>query len=150
MATDLDATALASGGNGAHGAGGVEQRGFGDVVGVGEGGFLAGDGAHAHALVDAEAAGLDDALFEAPAFAARVLEVQVGVVDAVLRDDAQGVQQGRFVQTIRREQQVTGGLQAGKGGFDGDHGRILARQWAHRLSRALTRRCSSGLKLALT
>ena len=60
------------------------------------------------------------------------------VVDAVLRDDAQGVQQGRFVQTIRREQQVTGGLQAGKGGFDGDHGRILARQGTHRLSKALT------------
>ena len=73
-----------------HGAGRVEQRGLGNVVGIGEGGLLAADRPHAHALVDAEAAGLDDALFQAPAFAARVLEVQVGVVDLVGGDFAPG------------------------------------------------------------
>jgi hypothetical protein len=45
----------------------VEQRRLGDVVGVGERGLLAGDGAHADTLVDAEAAALDDAFLEAPA-----------------------------------------------------------------------------------
>jgi hypothetical protein len=55
----------------------------GDVVRVGKRGFLAADGPHAHALVDAEGAGLDDALFQAPALGAGVLEVQVGFVDLV-------------------------------------------------------------------
>ena len=40
------------------------------------------DRAHADALVDVEAAGLDDAFLQAPALAARVLEIEVGVVDA--------------------------------------------------------------------
>jgi hypothetical protein len=45
-------------------------RRFGDFVRVGESGLVAGHGAHADALVDREAAGLDDAFFQAPAFAA--------------------------------------------------------------------------------
>jgi hypothetical protein len=65
------------------------SAGFGDVVAVGEGRLLAGHCAHAHALVDAEAAALDDAFFQAPALVAGDLEVQVGVVDAVLADHAQ-------------------------------------------------------------
>ena len=73
----------------AHRARGIEQRGFGDVVGIGERRLLASHGAHAHALVDAEAAALDDAFFQAPALVARGLEVQVGVVDAVLADGRQ-------------------------------------------------------------
>ena len=73
-------------GDGAHGARRIEQRGLGDIVGVGKGGFLAADRAHAHALVDAERAGLDDAFLQAPAFAAGVLEIQVGVVDLVRPD----------------------------------------------------------------
>ena len=85
-AAHLDAAALAGGGDRAHRLGGVDQGRFGDVVGVRERGLLARDRAHADALVDAEAAALDDAFLEAPAFAARVLEVQIGVVDAVRRD----------------------------------------------------------------
>jgi hypothetical protein len=76
----LHAAGAARGGDRAHGARRVEQRGLGDVVGIGEGRLLAADRAHADALVDAEAAGLDDAFLEAPALAAGVLEVQVGVV----------------------------------------------------------------------
>ncbi len=153
--THLDLAALASGGDGAHGAGGIEQGRFRDVVGVGEGGFLAGDGAHAHALVDAEAAGLDDALLQAPAFAARVLEVEVSIVDPVVGDDPQGFEQGGLVQLVRRKQQLTGSLEAGDGGVNGDHGRIVGmvaisrRHHGHRLRfgrprPARTRLCAAG------
>jgi hypothetical protein len=82
----LHAPVLPGRGDRAHGARRVDQRGLGEVVGIGEGGLLAGHRAHAHALVDAEAAALDDAFFQAPALVARGLEVQVGVVDAVLAD----------------------------------------------------------------
>jgi hypothetical protein len=54
-----------------------------DVVGIGEGGFLAADGAHADALLDVEAARFDDALLQAPGLGTRVLEIQVGVIDVV-------------------------------------------------------------------
>jgi hypothetical protein len=74
------------------GAGGVcsgPERVEADVVGIGERGLLARDRAHADALVDVEAARLDLAFFEAPAFRARVLEVQVGVVDVVRQQAAE-------------------------------------------------------------
>jgi len=121
----LDLAALAGCGDGAHGPGGVEQGCFGDIVGVGESGLFAGDGAHAHTLVDAEAAGLDNALFQAPAFAAGVLKVEVGIVHAVGGDDLQGLEQGGLVQLVGSEQQLTGSLEAGDGGVNGDHGRIV-------------------------
>jgi hypothetical protein len=105
----------------------VEQRSLGNVVGVGKRGFLAADGAHAHALVDAEGAGLDDALFQAPAFVAGVLEVQVGVVHLVGRDFRQRTAQVGLVEAKGREQQALGNSQAFKGGFAGDHGPILGR-----------------------
>src|SRR5205085_6229405 len=65
------------------------------------------DGAHAHALLDVEAARLDDAFLEAPALVARVLEIQVGVVDLaggegaehppeLVRLEVEGGQQGFF------------------------------------------------------
>ena len=83
----LHAGAFAAGGNAAHRARRIQQRGFGNVVGIGKGSFLAAHGTHAHALVDAEGTGLHDAFFEAPAFAAGVLEIQVGVVRAMLPDE---------------------------------------------------------------
>jgi hypothetical protein len=106
--------------DGAHGARRVQQRGLGDVVGIGESGLLAAHRAHADALVDAEAAGLDDALFQAPAFAARVLEVEVGVVDLCARISA-SARAGGFVEAEGLEQQRAGRGQALDGGFAGDH-----------------------------
>src|SRR5690606_34121242 len=64
----------------------LEQGLQADRIRVGEGGLVAGDGAHADTLVDRVAAGLHDAFLEAPALAARILEVEVGVIDAVLED----------------------------------------------------------------
>ena len=92
---------------------------------VGEGGLLAGHGAHAHALVDAEAAALDDAFLQAPALAARVLEVEVGVVDAVRGDGLQRGAQRALRSGRRAEQQRFGQGQAFEGGFAGDHSRSL-------------------------
>jgi len=53
--------------DGANGLRRIAQGGPAQVVGIGESRFFPTDGAHAHALVDAEAAGFDDALFQAPA-----------------------------------------------------------------------------------
>ncbi len=52
-----------------------------DLVGIGETGFLAAHRAHADALLDRMVAFLDDAVFEHPRLAARVLEIQIGRVD---------------------------------------------------------------------
>ena len=57
------AAVLGGASNGAHGAGSVQQRGLRNIVGIGKSGFLTADGAHAHALVDAERAGFDNAFF---------------------------------------------------------------------------------------
>ena len=104
LRADLDAPALPRRRDRSHRARRVEQRRLGDVVGVGERGLLAGDRAHADALVDAEAAALDDAFLEAPAFAPRVLEVEIGVVDAVRRDRRQRARQLAFIEAERLEQ----------------------------------------------
>ena len=77
----LDSSGLSGRRDRARRLGRVLQRVEADLVGVGEGGLLARDRAHADALLDVEAAGLDDALLQAPALVARVLEVEVGVVD---------------------------------------------------------------------
>ena len=118
----LDAALLAGGADGAHGTHGVHQRGERDVVRVGKRGFLARNGAHAHALVDAEAAGLDDAFLQAPAFAAGGLEIQVGVIDLARVHGGQ-----RLVQMVARqaegfEQQRFGNGQALARAFDRGRG----------------------------
>ena len=121
----LDALVLARRGDGAHRARRVQQRGFGQLVGVGEGGLLAGHRAHAHALVDAEAAALDDAFLQAPAFVAGALEVQVGIVDAVFADRRQRALQRGLVQPEGFEQQALGDGQAFDRGFAAEHGSVL-------------------------
>src|SRR5262249_43444535 len=97
---------LTCGGNRAHGARGVLQRVEADLVGGGEGGLLARYGAHADALLDVEAARLDDALFQAPALEARVLEVEVGEIDAVRAEDAEHALEFAFLEIERFEQRL--------------------------------------------
>jgi hypothetical protein len=92
-----------------------------DFVGVGEGGLVAGHGAHADALVDRETAGLDDALFQAPAFALGELEIQVGVVDLVREHRAQRREQLAFVQAERRQQHVARDREGGQIRFEWLH-----------------------------
>src|SRR5690606_24333476 len=82
------------------------QRGRVDLVGVGEGGLVARDRADADALLDRKAARLDDALVEAPALAAGVLEVEVRVIDAVLQDRAERPPEMRFVEPVRLQQRA--------------------------------------------
>ncbi|ABA47973.1 hypothetical protein BURPS1710b_3335 [Burkholderia pseudomallei 1710b] len=100
------------------------------VVRVRERGALAGDRAHADALVDAEAARLDDAFLEAPRFAAGGLEVQIRVVDAMREDIGERAREKGFVEAVRREQdvlrerEVAGALKEvplGDAGFDDVH-----------------------------
>src|SRR6267378_1620153 len=76
----LDPADLARSGNRARRLCGILQRVEADLVGIGEGRLLAGNGPHAHTLLDVEAARLDDAFLQAPALEARVLEIQIGVI----------------------------------------------------------------------
>ena len=97
LGTDFAAGAGAGQSDGAHGARCVQQRGFGNVIRIRECGFFAADSAHAHTLVDAEAAGFDNAFFQTPTFGAGVLEIQVGFVDAVGFDFGQHPPEVGFV-----------------------------------------------------
>ncbi|KAG1439787.1 hypothetical protein G6F57_019262 [Rhizopus arrhizus] len=90
-------------------------------IGIGESGLLAADGAHAHALADREASSLDDALFQAPPLAARVLEVQVGVIDLVGEDFTQRARHVRFSQAPGVQQQRFGGGKGCNSGINDFH-----------------------------
>jgi hypothetical protein len=63
-------------------------------------------------LIDAERAGLHDALFQAPTLTARVLKIQIGVVSAMGADLGQGPAQLRPTQTEGLKQQLLGHTQA--------------------------------------
>ena len=73
-----------------------------DVVGIGETGLLAGDRAHADALLDRMRAVLDDAVLHRPAFAADVLEIQVAEIDARTEQCAEGAPSSRRWHRARR------------------------------------------------
>ncbi|MCY1416290.1 hypothetical protein D9M71_317940 [compost metagenome] len=73
----LPGTGNRTGGTGCRG-----QRFKVDRVAVGEAGFFAGLGTHAHALVEVEAALFDDTVLQRPGFRDLALEIQVGGVDA--------------------------------------------------------------------
>src|SRR5690606_37370787 len=94
---------------------GLEQGVEADGIRIRERGLVADDGAHPDALVDRIAARLDDAFLEAPAFAAGVLEVQVGVVDTVVENLGERTLQVRFVEPGRLEQDGSGLGQSGQG-----------------------------------
>ncbi|EXI70363.1 MAG: hypothetical protein AW07_04130 [Candidatus Accumulibacter sp. SK-11] len=99
-----DAPLLPGGGNRPHGAGGIAERLAADIVGVREGGLLAGEGAHADAFIDAEAARLDDPLLQAPGLGTAVLEVEVGIIDPMRHDLAEHRRQVGDVEAIGGEQ----------------------------------------------
>jgi hypothetical protein len=105
LRADFDATALPRRRNGANGVGRVHQCRLGNVIGIGKRGFLSRYGAHANALVDTETAAFDDALFQAPTFAAGVLKVEVSVVYAVGSDGLQRFGERGIRQTKRLHQQ---------------------------------------------
>ena len=66
------------------------------------------DRAHADAAIDRERAGLDDALLEAPALEARLLEVEVGEIDVVLVDRREHAIELRPVEVAGGEEQALG------------------------------------------
>ena len=95
----------------------VHQRSHGNIVGIGKGSFFAADCANAHALVDAERAGFDNTLFQAPTFGAGVLKVQVRVINLVGTDGRQSLGEMGFVQTVRGQEKVLRDGQSLEGGF---------------------------------
>jgi len=82
------------------------------VVRIRECGLVAGDGTHADTLIDVVAARLDDALLQAPGLGTRVLEVEVGVVDAVAEQVAEDDRKLLRRQIIGIEQALLGGTVA--------------------------------------
>ena len=72
--------------NHAHGFGGAADGIGGKAVGIGKCGFFARHGAHAHALIDLEAARFDHAFFQMPAFKGGALAIDVGIVHMVSAD----------------------------------------------------------------
>src|SRR4029078_627229 len=85
------------------------------------------DGTHTDALLDVEAAGLDDALLEAPALVALVLEIEVGVVDFARGERAEHALELARLEVERREQGRGGGGEAG--GFEAQ-GTIFSYLWS--------------------
>jgi len=107
----MRATARARFGDRARRLGGRRERRQRDVVRVGEGGLLAADRAHADALLDVEAARLDDAFLEAPALRAVVLEVQVRIVEAMTHQLAEDLADLVLAEAEGGEQKALGGGQ---------------------------------------
>ena len=99
---------LARRGDGTHGARRIAKRSGADIVGVGEGGFLAGASAHADALVDGKTARLDDTFFKAPCLGTAVLKVEIGVVHAMLQNRAEDIREIARAQCIGRQQHLFG------------------------------------------
>jgi len=89
------------------------QRRQADVVGIGKRGLLPAHRAHPDALVDVEAAGLDDAFLQTPRLAARVLEIEVSVVHLVREDLAEHGLQLPGIKGIRSEQDLVRGRERG-------------------------------------
>ena len=67
--------------------------------------FFTRDGTHAHTLTNRETPCFNDTLFETPALAARVLKVQVRVVDFVGKYFTEGTIDIRLTQAPRIQQQ---------------------------------------------
>jgi hypothetical protein len=93
--------------DGGGGAARLGERVQGDVVAVGEAGFVAADQTHPGAALQVEAGVAHQAVLENPGLVAAVLEVDVGVVGAPGQLAAQqalqlvGTQLGRGQQNVR-------------------------------------------------
>lgn len=83
----LHTTSLTGAGNRPRSANRLAQGRHADIVAVGEAGLLTGLGTHANALIDIEAAILDDAVLQHPGLTDLMLKIQVGSVDAWRGDD---------------------------------------------------------------
>jgi hypothetical protein len=89
-----------------------------NLIGIGEAGLLAAHRAHAHALLDRMRTVLDDAVFHRPALMARMLEIQIGEINARaptsarrrVRDRSQPDPQGR-ADAIRRERESVSSME---------------------------------------
>src|SRR5439155_1884602 len=85
---------------------GLRERIEADVVGIGEGRFFTRYRADSDAAVDRIRSRLNDALLEAPALEARILEIEIGVVDVMHVDVGEHLRQLPEFQRRRREQEL--------------------------------------------
>src|SRR5262249_40521381 len=108
-----------------------------------------GHRAHTDALLDVEAARLDDALLQAPALVARVLEVEVRVVHLVRGERAKdSVELGAFEVVGREERafcgvQVQFNLRLTSAGSEARTSRILALSISASTTPSPSGRCAS-------
>ena len=134
------AATLAAAANAAHLVGGIHQGGPGNIVGIGKGCFFARNGAQAHALVNAEAAGFDNAFFQAPAFAVRALKIQVRIIHATRMHDGQRLLQMAARQAEGLEQQGFGQRQPLAGACHRRRGLVRHKRRSNRRSGGRTGR----------
>ena len=80
-ARDRQRTGVAAARDGPRAAGGFEQRGQVDRIGVGKPAAGADHRPDADALVDVEPAGLDDAVLQTPGLGLAILEIQIAEID---------------------------------------------------------------------
>ena len=92
----------------------LEQRRQHDLVRIGEARLLAGERAHADAVVDAVRAVLDDAVLERPRLLADQLEVDVGVVHRVAHDVAEHARDAVLVEAGGQQQAGARAWRAGR------------------------------------
>src|SRR5690606_28643600 len=106
--------------------GGLEQCRGVDVVRVREAGLLAGDRAHANALLDRMRAVLDDAVLHRPALAPGMLEVQVAEIDAGAEQRTERAFQAAGVEARGQQEAGLGDLQRlGHAGFPWRDGTVV-------------------------
>ncbi|MNR01921.1 hypothetical protein D3C85_1177520 [compost metagenome] len=80
------------------------QRQQAQLVGVGEAGLLAADGAHPDPLVDVVAAILDDAIFQHPGLVPAALEIEVAELHLMAHQAAEQLLQPSFIEVVRGQQ----------------------------------------------
>ena len=85
---------------------GLRERIEADVVGIREGGFFTRYRADSDTAVDRIRSRLDDSLLEAPAFEARVLEIEIGVVDVMHVDVGEHLRELPEFERRRCEQEL--------------------------------------------
>ena len=102
-ACDITATVT---GDGTRRASRIQEGRKQDIVGIGETGFFAADGAYAHALFDIVTAGFYLAFFQCPGFMSAVLKIQIGVIHLIVEDAPHEALQFARTDASRRQQKI--------------------------------------------
>ena len=99
-----DRLTVIRGSNCARCLGGFEQRRQGQIIGIGKARFLARDCTQTNPLIERMRTLFDQAVFQAPRFAARIFEVEISQIDLAPAHAAQHLLQRRNIKSSGREE----------------------------------------------